>query len=129
MQTVFADGAARRGPLPPYRNRNCAWKARRSAISGAGSENRLCRQAIHGVSRMGGTDRRPTARRPATLVDGQLRHLESVVEYVTRGDASGGLHSLDHGYWEKRIRALEETYELIAAQRQRVTKLLERTRE
>lgn len=75
---------------------------------------------------MSGTNRQRTARHPASLVDSQLRHLENVVEYVTRGDASGGLHSLDREYWAKRIRALEETYELIAAQRQRVTKLLEK---
>ena len=72
------------------------------------------------------TNTQPTSRRPASLVDGQLQHFENVVRHLTRGDASGGMHSLDHEYWEKRIRALEETYELIAAQRQRVTSLLER---
>jgi type IV secretory pathway VirB4 component len=75
---------------------------------------------------MSGTNKQPTARRPASLVDSQLQHLENVMQYVTRGDASSGLHSLDHEYWENRIRALEDTYELIAAQRQRVAKLLER---
>ncbi|WP_206001851.1 hypothetical protein [Paraburkholderia aromaticivorans] len=79
---------------------------------------------------MSGTNMQPTAqrgaRRPASLVDSQLQHLENVVEYLTRGDASGGLYPLDHEYWEKRIRALEETYELIASQRHRLTRLSER---
>ncbi|MFM0175074.1 hypothetical protein [Paraburkholderia sediminicola] len=79
---------------------------------------------------MSGTNMQPTvqrgARRPASLVDSQLQHLENVVEHLTRGDASGGLYPLDHEYWEKRIRALEETYELIASQRHRLTRLLDR---
>jgi hypothetical protein len=79
---------------------------------------------------MSGTIRQPTAqrggRRPASLVDSQLEHLENMVEYVTRGDASSGFYPFDHQYWEKRIRALEETHELIASQRRRVTKLLDR---
>jgi hypothetical protein len=79
---------------------------------------------------MSGTNMQPTvqrgARRPASLVDSQLQHFENVVEYLTRGDASGGLYPLDHEYWEKRIRALEETYELIASQRHRLTRLLDR---
>ncbi|MFM0350617.1 hypothetical protein [Paraburkholderia sp. RL17-347-BIC-D] len=79
---------------------------------------------------MSGTNMQPTvqrgARRPTSLVDSQLQHFENVVEYLTRGDASGGLYPLDHEYWEKRIRALEETYELIASQRHRLTRLLDR---
>ncbi|MFB9126987.1 hypothetical protein ACFFYR_28860 [Paraburkholderia dipogonis] len=79
---------------------------------------------------MSGTNMQPTAqrgaRRPASLADSQLQHLENVVEYLTRGDASGGLYPLDHEYWENRIRALEETYELIASQRHRLTRLSER---
>jgi hypothetical protein len=66
------------------------------------------------------------ARQPASLVDGQLQHLESVVEYMTRDDASSRFYALDHEYWEKRIRALEDTYELLASQRQRVAKLLDK---
>jgi hypothetical protein len=77
-----------------------------------------------------GTNLQPTAqrgaRRPASLVDSQLRHFENVLDFLTRGDASGGPYPLDQEYWEKRIRALEETYELIASQRQRLAKLLER---
>ncbi|WNC92412.1 hypothetical protein RI103_29545 [Paraburkholderia sp. FT54] len=90
----------------------------------------LCQRAIHGVSKMSGTNRQPTgqrgARHPASLVDSQLQHLENVMEYLARGDASSGLYPLDHEYWEKRVRALEETHELIASQRQRLTKLLGR---
>ncbi|CAE6729307.1 hypothetical protein R70006_02040 [Paraburkholderia domus] len=79
---------------------------------------------------MNGTNRQPTAQRggrhPSSLVDSQLEHLENMVQYVTRGDAVSVLVPLDHEYWEKRIRALEETYELIASQRKRVIKLLDR---
>lgn len=79
---------------------------------------------------MSSTTKQATAerrgRRPASLVDGQLQHLESMVEHLTRGGALEGVHPLDHDYWEKRIRVLEETHELIASQRQRVTKLIER---
>ncbi|WP_257030643.1 hypothetical protein [Paraburkholderia bryophila] len=102
-----------------------------SAIRGAmGARSMLCRLAFHGERKMSGTNRRSTAQRgglrPSSLVDSQLQHLESVVEFVTRGDASGAQHTLDHEYWEKRIRALEETHELINSQRQRITKLLAR---
>ena len=79
---------------------------------------------------MSGVNRQPSAQRgarqPASLVDSQLQHFESVVEYVTRKDASGGPYVLYHEYWEKRIRALEGSYELLASHRQRVTKLLEK---
>ena len=77
---------------------------------------------------MSGTNRQPTAQRgglrPASLVDSQLEHLENMVQYVTRGDAVSVLVPLGHEYWEKRIRALEETHELLASQRKRVIKLL-----
>jgi hypothetical protein len=79
---------------------------------------------------MSGTNRRSAAQRgglrPSSLVDSQLQHFECVVEFVTRGDASGAQHTLDHEYWEKRIRALEETHELINSQRQRMARLLAR---
>jgi exonuclease VII small subunit len=78
---------------------------------------------------MSGTNKQPIAqrggRRPANLVDSQLEHLESMVQHLTRGDAVSVLVPLDHEYWEKRIRVLEETHELIASQRQRVIKLLD----
>ncbi|WP_231585013.1 MULTISPECIES: hypothetical protein [Burkholderiaceae] len=102
-----------------------------SAIRGAmGARSMLCRLAFHGERKMSGTNRQSSAQRgglrPSSLVDSQLQHLENVVEFVTRGDASGAQHTLDHEYWEKRIRALEETHELINSQRQRITKLLAR---
>ncbi|NKJ51047.1 hypothetical protein CIC12_30860 [Burkholderia sp. SG-MS1] len=79
---------------------------------------------------MRGTIRQPTAqsggRRPANLVDSQLEHLENMVEYVTREGAAHLQHGFDREYWEKRVRALEETHELIASQRQRTARLLER---
>ncbi|HEY2607597.1 hypothetical protein [Paraburkholderia sp. RL18-085-BIA-A] len=76
---------------------------------------------------MSGTSKQPTAqgggRRPASLVDSQLQHLENMVEYVARGSAAGVPHAFDHEYWEKRLRALEETHELIASQRERIVRL------
>jgi hypothetical protein len=91
---------------------------------------RLGQQATGGVQKMSGTNRQPTAqsggRHAASLVDSQLEHLENMVEYLTRGDAADVLHALDHAYWEKRVRALEQTHELIAGQRQRVGRLLDR---
>lgn len=79
---------------------------------------------------MSGTIKQPTAqrggRRPANLVDSQLGHLESMVEYVTRGGAAGVLYAFDYEYWEKRVRALEESHELIGSQRERIARLLER---
>jgi hypothetical protein len=78
---------------------------------------------------MSGTNNQPTAqrggRRPSSLVDSQLAHLENMVQYLARGDAVSVLVPLDHEYWEKRIRVLEETHELIASQRKRVIKLLD----
>jgi hypothetical protein len=79
---------------------------------------------------MSGMNTQPTASRggrlPASLVDSQLEHFENMVEYVSRGETAGGAHAFDHEYWERRIRALDETHELIASQRQRMTKLLDR---
>lgn len=76
------------------------------------------------------TNRQTAAQRgglhPASLADSQLRHIEKMVEYVTRRSASGARHALDHEYWEQRIRALETTYELIVSQRQRIATLRER---
>ncbi|CAB3777232.1 hypothetical protein LMG28614_00390 [Paraburkholderia ultramafica] len=95
-----------------------------------GGRYTLCQQAIYGEWTMSGTIKQPTApsggRRPASLVDSQLEHLENMVEYVTRGGAAGVLYAFDHEYWEKRIRVLEETHELIASQRKRVARLLGR---
>jgi hypothetical protein len=79
---------------------------------------------------MSGTIKQPTAqrggRRPANLVDSQLEHLENMVEYVTRAGTAHLQHGFDHEYWEKRVRLLEDTHELIASQRQRSARLLER---
>lgn len=82
-----------------------------------------------GTEKMNGTNDQPTAgcggRRPASMVDSQLEHLESMIQYLTRGDADSAVSRLDHEYWEKRIRALEETHDLVASQRRRVIMLLE----
>ena len=78
---------------------------------------------------MSGTNKQPTAgrggRRPASLVDSQLQHLENMVQYVSREDAGSDRARFDHEYWEKRIRALEETHDLVSSQRHRVSRLLD----
>lgn len=78
---------------------------------------------------MSGTNTGPGAQRvgrgPSSLVDKQLDHLEIMVEYASRGSAAA-MPSFDHQYWEKRIRSLGHTYELIASQQQRMEKLLDR---
>jgi hypothetical protein len=75
------------------------------------------------------TSRQPAVqgggRHPAGLVDSQLRHLENVVGYVTRERAAQA-DEFDHGYWEQRIRTLEDTHELIASQRHRIARLRDR---
>ncbi|WP_233855944.1 hypothetical protein [Paraburkholderia sp. HD33-4] len=72
------------------------------------------------------TSRQPAVqsggRLPASVADGQLTHLESVLSYVAREDAARP-DEFDHVYWEQRIRALEETHELIASQRTRIARL------
>jgi hypothetical protein len=69
---------------------------------------------------------RPERLRPAGTADSKLDHLERMVNHVTRADAQGMASQLDHEYWEKRIRALMGTHDLIATQRHRVIKLLDR---
>jgi hypothetical protein len=75
---------------------------------------------------MGSRNRQPAAqrggRRPAGFADSQLQHLETVLSYVT-SQAAAQPDELDHVYWEQRIRALEDSHELIASQRTRVAKL------
>ena len=72
------------------------------------------------------TSRQPAAQRggrlPASFADSQLRHLESILSHVAREGVPRS-DELDHVYWEQRIRALEDTHELIASQRIRVAKL------
>jgi hypothetical protein len=116
--------------LPPRGHRHCAAKRRPARHGATETKSTLCQQAIHGVGKMSGRSKQPTAqsgvRRPASLVDSQLAHIENMVEYVSRESAADVLQAFDHEYWEKRIRALEETHELIASQRQRTARLLER---
>lgn len=71
-------------------------------------------------------NRQPAAqrggRRPASFADSQLQHLETVLSYVT-SQAAAQADELDHVYWEQRIRALEDTHQLIDSQRARIAKL------
>jgi hypothetical protein len=62
---------------------------------------------------------------PARLADDQLDHFECMVQHIIREDADGALHGFDHKYWEKRIRALVETHDLVTTQRYRVMMLLD----
>ena len=68
---------------------------------------------------------RAGALRPARLADEQLDHFENMVQYIMRADADNALHGFDRQYWEKRIRALADTHELVATQRHRVITLLD----
>lgn len=131
MQIAFIDGAINPFITGTALESQLRVKIAPAGICGAmGTRPRLCRRPITGYRKMSGTNRQPTAqrgaRRPASLVDSQLEHLENMVQQVARGDAVSVLVPLDHEYWEKRIRALEETHELIASQRKRVIKLLDR---
>jgi hypothetical protein len=71
-------------------------------------------------------NRQPAAqragRRPASFADSQLQHLETVLSYMT-SQAAAQPDELDHGYWEQRIRALEDTHQLVESQRTRIAKL------
>ncbi|MBB5507399.1 hypothetical protein HDG35_003677 [Paraburkholderia sp. JPY681] len=51
-----------------------------------------------------------------------MQHLESVLGYATRKRATRS-GELDRVYWERRIRALEDTHHLIDSQRTRIAKL------
>jgi hypothetical protein len=71
------------------------------------------------------TSRQAAAQRggrlPARFADSQLQHLGSVVRYATRKGATQS-NELDHVYWQRRIRALEDTHQLIESQRTRIAK-------
>ncbi|MEX3634423.1 hypothetical protein [Paraburkholderia sp. BR14320] len=72
------------------------------------------------------TSRQTAAQRggrlPAKFADSHLQHLESVLGYATRKRATQS-GELDHVYWERRIRALEDTHHLVDSQRSRIAKL------
>jgi hypothetical protein len=77
---------------------------------------------MNGASRQAAAQR--GERRPTGLADNELRHLENMVTQVTRTNAAQP--GFDHGYWERRIRAVEDAHELIATQRDRIARLRER---
>ena len=60
---------------------------------------------------------------PASLADTELDHVERMVQYVTRAQDAHSPRGIDADYWKKRLRVLEQTYDLVATQRQRVTRL------
>jgi hypothetical protein len=63
--------------------------------------------------------------RSASLADVELGHLERMVQYVVRRTQTDDASRLDFDYWAKRLRALAQTYDLVATQRQRVIVLLD----
>ncbi|WP_322060437.1 hypothetical protein [Paraburkholderia sp. J63] len=62
---------------------------------------------------------------PASLADTELDHVERMVQYVTRAQGASSPRGIDDDYWKKRLRTLEQTYDLVTAQRHRVAKLFE----
>jgi hypothetical protein len=64
--------------------------------------------------------------RSAILADLELDHLERMVQYVTSHDGMKNTTQLDSEYWEKRLRSLAQTHDLVVAQRHRVLALLDR---
>ncbi|CAB3797869.1 hypothetical protein LMG28688_04629 [Paraburkholderia caffeinitolerans] len=62
---------------------------------------------------------------PASLADTELDHIERMIQFVTRTQGAGSPRGIDAGYWNKRLRALEQTYDLVATQRQRMARLFE----
>jgi hypothetical protein len=59
-------------------------------------------------------------------VNTELDQLERMVQYITRRGEAHDPSLLDQAYCEKRLRALVQTYDLAATQRQRVISLLDR---
>ncbi|RFU45022.1 hypothetical protein [Paraburkholderia sp. DHOC27] len=64
--------------------------------------------------------------RSANLADIELDHLERMVQYVTASDGLQHKSQLDYEYWERRLRALAQTHDLVVSQRRRVLSLLDR---
>ncbi|WP_043288737.1 hypothetical protein [Paraburkholderia oxyphila] len=60
---------------------------------------------------------------PASLADTELDHVERMVQYVTHVQGAHSPRGIDADYWKKRLRVLEQTYDLVATQRQRVARL------
>ncbi|SEJ33954.1 HWE histidine kinase [Paraburkholderia diazotrophica] len=65
------------------------------------------------------------SRKSASLADVELDHLERMVQYVVRRTAADDTSQLDFEYWGKRLRALTQTHDLVATQRQRIIGLLD----
>jgi hypothetical protein len=64
--------------------------------------------------------------RSANLADLELDHLERMVQYVTSHAGVKNNTQLDCEYWERRLRSLTQTHDLIVTQRRRVLALLDR---
>jgi hypothetical protein len=68
----------------------------------------------------------PERLRSANLADIELDHLERMVQYVTSSDGIKNKTQLDREYWERRLRSLLQTHDLVVTQRRRVLTLLDR---
>jgi ferritin len=62
---------------------------------------------------------------PASLADAELDHVERMVQYMCRAQGTAATRGIDGEYWKKRLRAVEQTYDLVTTQRQRVARLFE----
>jgi hypothetical protein len=62
---------------------------------------------------------------PAMLADAELNHVERMVQYISRAHGGTAARGIDREYLKKRLRALEQTYDLVTTQRQRVANLFE----
>ncbi|MEM5436549.1 hypothetical protein [Paraburkholderia diazotrophica] len=65
------------------------------------------------------------ARQSASQADAELDHLERMVQYIVRRTEADDTSRLDYEYWGKRLRALTQTHDLVATQRQRIIGLLD----
>ncbi|KMQ80465.1 hypothetical protein BPMI_03399 [Candidatus Burkholderia pumila] len=63
--------------------------------------------------------------RPARAADAQLDHLEHMIMEFTKSGDKAPLGCLDQPYWRKRLAALTEESDLVAAQRARVLRLFD----
>jgi hypothetical protein len=67
---------------------------------------------------------KPAGLLPAALADTQLDHVERMVQYFTHNE-DANVSGFDYAYWRKRLRAVAETYDLVASQRKRIVGLLD----
>jgi hypothetical protein len=67
----------------------------------------------------------PAGLRPASLADTQIDHIERMVHWVLGRNASGTDSCMNPEYWTARVHVLMKENNLVAAQQQRISRLLE----